>query len=187
MPVSLTFRTAGAWGAGIGANLTPAQVDENFYELQEWIAAFEAADADPVGIANITQSGSTLTVHLTDSTALGPFQLPAAAATIEAVVRGEATITLTADDRNTYMRLTNADGCAVIVPDDLPVHTEYHFRRCGGPVTFEAESSDGVINVPSGYAAESSISGSVMTLKCVAAAECDLFGMLAEASESASA
>lgn len=74
--MTIVYRTTGAWGAGSGANLTPAQVDGNFYDLDQRIENLE--DNPPVanGIASITQSGSQITVHLDDSTTQGPFTLP---------------------------------------------------------------------------------------------------------------
>lgn len=72
--MTLRFRTAGAWGAGLGANLSPAQVDENFYTLQQAIDSFTAPNG--VGIASITVAGTNLTVHLTDGSTQGPFAIP---------------------------------------------------------------------------------------------------------------
>lgn len=51
MPPAIIYRTTGVWGAGKGSNLTPAEVDTNFYELVEALAAFTAQG--PVEIANI--------------------------------------------------------------------------------------------------------------------------------------
>lgn len=75
--MALVYRTAGAWGGGLGSNLSAAQVDENFYTLSQALAAIVIPDG--VGIADITVSGSQMTVHLTDASTLGPFQLPVAA------------------------------------------------------------------------------------------------------------
>lgn len=75
--MTLRFRTNGPWGAGIGADLTAAQIDENFYTLDQKI------DAKPDAVAikqitSITQTGSKLTVHYSDTTTDGPFQMPIA-------------------------------------------------------------------------------------------------------------
>lgn len=72
--MTLRYRTAGAWGAGIGANLSPAQVDENFYTLKTLIDGFTAPVG--VGIASIDVVGTQMTIHLTDSSTQGPFALP---------------------------------------------------------------------------------------------------------------
>lgn len=71
------YRTAGAWGAGEGRRLTAAEIDQNFYELAQDIAALEAevaAGTNP--ISNITGSGSSLYVHMTSGTIFGPIAMP---------------------------------------------------------------------------------------------------------------
>lgn len=74
-----TFRTTdlGRWGVGKGANLTPTEVDRNFWDLLEAIGALPELP-DLVDISNITVSGSQLTVHLSDGSTRGPFELPIA-------------------------------------------------------------------------------------------------------------
>ena len=67
------------WGVGKGANLLPAEVDGNFWELAERLVAVEAsAGAAANGIASITVTGSQMTVYLDNGTALGPYTLPTA-------------------------------------------------------------------------------------------------------------
>lgn len=75
--MTLRYRTTGAWGAGLGSNLTPANVDENFYTLAQEIAAWTAPAG--VGIASITVAGNAMTIHMTDASTQGPFTLPTAA------------------------------------------------------------------------------------------------------------
>lgn len=70
------FRTTGPWGAGLGANLTPAQVDENFSTLKDAVDDFEAPPG--VGIATVEVVGSNMTLHMTDGSTQGPFVLPSA-------------------------------------------------------------------------------------------------------------
>jgi len=62
------FRTTdnAKWGVGKGANLTPAEVDGNFWDLDQRTAALEASSPEPVGIAQVTVTGSTFTIVLTD-------------------------------------------------------------------------------------------------------------------------
>jgi len=71
----LTYRTDGPWGAGKGSNLTPVEVDQNFWELVQDIA--EKA-VQGVGIANIIVVGNEFSFVLTDHTILGPYTLPVA-------------------------------------------------------------------------------------------------------------
>lgn len=71
-----TYRTAGAWGAGKGSNLTPAEVDENFYELRTDLDDVIANPPTANSIETITASGFTWTVTLTDGTELDPLPVP---------------------------------------------------------------------------------------------------------------
>jgi hypothetical protein len=72
----LTYRTAGDWGAGKGSNLTPAEVDENFYELAQSIATAISGLDEPVSIESIDYSDGSITFVLTDASEYGPFPLP---------------------------------------------------------------------------------------------------------------
>lgn len=75
--MTLRYRTAGPWGAGLGSNLSAAQVDENFYTLSQALSSFTAPPG--VGISSITMAGASMTVHLSDGSTQGPFVLPTAA------------------------------------------------------------------------------------------------------------
>ncbi len=76
-----TYRTDdfARWGAGQGFNLSPAQVDINFWDLvQRMIAQEDRADAPP-GIDHFEIIGSNLYVHMDDDTTiLGPYIVPVA-------------------------------------------------------------------------------------------------------------
>lgn len=75
--MTTTYRTAGAWGAGSGADLTPAQVDTNFYDKETRLNALEALSL-AVGIDHITVSGDQMTIIMSDASTQGPFTLPTA-------------------------------------------------------------------------------------------------------------
>lgn len=77
--LSLIYRTVGAWGAGKGSNLTAAEVDQNFYDLEQAVEGLAENPALPVEIDHISTSGNTFTVHMADATSFGPFDLPTAA------------------------------------------------------------------------------------------------------------
>jgi hypothetical protein len=74
-----TYRTAGAWGAGKGSNLSPAEVDENFYGHEERILSLETSPAAGVSVVSFTVVGRRFSVNLSDSTVQGPYLLPVAA------------------------------------------------------------------------------------------------------------
>jgi hypothetical protein len=76
--MAIIYRTAGAWGAGNGANLTAAEVDGNFWDLHERVDALETTPPVPNNIADISASGSQLTITMDDATTFGPFTIPTA-------------------------------------------------------------------------------------------------------------
>lgn len=78
MSTTLVFRTAGDWGPGKGANLTAAEVDENFSTLQTAIDDLTDSPLQPVSTTDFTVAGATFLVHLSDGTTRGPFPLPVA-------------------------------------------------------------------------------------------------------------
>jgi hypothetical protein len=178
--MTLRYRTTGAWGTGLGVNLTAAQVDENFHTLDQAIDAVPAGEAG-VGISNITVVGTSITFHLTDATTLGPFTIPTPR--VPAVVTvSTLSHDLTADDVNKYHRCTNAAGCSVVVPDDavldVPVGSEYHFRSATVGVVSFGVASGATINGVTGYLNATSVQGATVTLKKVAADSWDIFGLL---------
>lgn len=76
--MAIIYRTDGAWGAGKGANLVAAEVDGNFYDVDQRIVDLEGSmPAAAVGIAFFSVTGTNLfNVHMTDGTIQGPFALP---------------------------------------------------------------------------------------------------------------
>ena len=70
--MAITYRTAGAWGPGKGANLEPAEVDSNFFDLGTRVDFIE--DNPPAAIVPIAMSieGSALTIGLSNGDVLGP-------------------------------------------------------------------------------------------------------------------
>lgn len=71
-----TFRTSGPWGAGLGADLTAAQVDMNFWVLYSMIVALQ--DAEPITISYFTVTGNQMWITMTDHYVFGPFTIPQA-------------------------------------------------------------------------------------------------------------
>lgn len=70
------YRTNGPWGSGIGVNLTPAQVDTNFYELRSDLDDVIANPPTADSIISVTQNGLSFTFHTTLGNTLGPLQMP---------------------------------------------------------------------------------------------------------------
>ena len=77
--MTVNYRTAGAWGVGLGRNLTPAEVDGNFWDHEQRIDDIEDNPPAAIGISNITSNGSQFIVYLENGTSFGPFDLPVAA------------------------------------------------------------------------------------------------------------
>lgn len=61
-----------------GSNLTPAEVDGNFTDLDGRVTAIENDPPSPVEIVDFVVVGSQFTVEMSDSSVLGPYQLPVA-------------------------------------------------------------------------------------------------------------
>lgn len=78
MAVSLIYRLDGPGHTGKGSNLTPAEVDQNFQDIQTAIEDLETNAPVPVGIVEFTVDSGTNTfmVYLSDGSEFGPFPLP---------------------------------------------------------------------------------------------------------------
>lgn len=74
--MAMTFRDAGAWGAGKGGNLDASEVDENFWELMLRLDELEANPPAAVSVDSIEVNANQMTIHLTDGSSQGPFTLP---------------------------------------------------------------------------------------------------------------
>lgn len=184
----IVYRTAGAWGAGQGSNLTPAQVDGNFYQLVLDIAAAIAGMEEPNGIANITVTGTQMTVILDDATELGPFtlpQLPFVPSVVDSIAAStDGTYVPVLADANGYKRYDDTDPVAIPVPANaevaFAVNSEISFYQAGsGSITIE-DSTDVIVNVPPGFLPQAAQQGALVTIKKVATNEWDLIGWLAE-------
>lgn len=81
MPLPLIFRTTDMlkWGAGKGTNLTPIEVDENFWTLWQFLTDLTSEPLQPNNIASISVAGNQMTIHMDDASTFGPFTLPVAA------------------------------------------------------------------------------------------------------------
>jgi hypothetical protein len=66
--MTIVFVTTGAWGAGTGTPNSAAQVDGNFYDVDQRVADLDAALADGKRIDTVTYTDSSMTFHFTDGT-----------------------------------------------------------------------------------------------------------------------
>jgi hypothetical protein len=62
----IIYVTGGAWGPGTGAPNSAAQVDGNFYDLDQRVATL--AELEGKGIESVTYTSSSMTLHFTDGT-----------------------------------------------------------------------------------------------------------------------
>lgn len=78
----IIFRTTDMlkWGLGLSPprNLTPAEVDDNFWELLRRLETLETSPPIAVSISNITVVGTQLMFFMSDASTFGPFTLPIA-------------------------------------------------------------------------------------------------------------
>jgi hypothetical protein len=106
MPPAIIYRTAGSWGAGEGANLQPAELDQNFHELAQAVENIE--QLSPIEIAAINVVDNQMTIVLEDYTVFGPFTLPVPSLTVTGPWEPE-----TAYER--YELFTADDGLYMVV------------------------------------------------------------------------
>jgi hypothetical protein len=74
----MKYRTPGPWGSGEGANLQPADVDQNFFDLDSRMIGLEEYPPQAVSIESITVDANLMTIHLSNGQSEGPFALPVA-------------------------------------------------------------------------------------------------------------
>jgi len=66
--MTVIYVTSGAWGAGVGAPLSAADVDGNFYDLDQRIVALNADLDEGKRIESVTYTSNSMTFHFTDGT-----------------------------------------------------------------------------------------------------------------------
>src|SRR5665213_460802 len=79
--VSLKYRTDdnAQWGAGLGRDLQPGEVDQNFYDVEQRLEAVEQNPVLPNEIESISVDGNRMMITMADHTVFGPLILPQAA------------------------------------------------------------------------------------------------------------
>jgi len=66
--MTIVYVTTGAWGAGTGTPNTAAQVDGNFYDLDQRVVALNADLAEGKRIESVDYTSNSMTFHFTDGT-----------------------------------------------------------------------------------------------------------------------
>src|SRR5262245_28990883 len=66
--MTIYYVTTGAWGSGTGTPLAAAQVDGNFYDVDQRIVNLVGNIASGKMIDHVTYTSSSFTLHYTDST-----------------------------------------------------------------------------------------------------------------------
>lgn len=64
--MTIVYVTTGAWGAGSGAPNSAAQVDGNFYDVDQRIVGLAGDLAEGKRIDHISQTSNSMTIHYTD-------------------------------------------------------------------------------------------------------------------------
>jgi hypothetical protein len=79
--VALKYRTNdnAQWGAGLGRDLQPEEVDQNFYDVEQRLEAVEQNPVLPNEIESISVDSNRMTITMADHTVFGPYVLPQAA------------------------------------------------------------------------------------------------------------
>jgi hypothetical protein len=79
--VALKYRTDDnpQWGAGLGRDLQPEEIDQNFYDVEKRLEAVEQNPVLPNEIDSISVDGNCMTITMADHTVFGPYVLPQAA------------------------------------------------------------------------------------------------------------
>jgi hypothetical protein len=70
--MTIIYRTDGGWGSGKGVNLTPVEVDGNFYDLDGRVTYVEDNPTPAVVPIAIRMEGGLFFMDLSDGTTLGP-------------------------------------------------------------------------------------------------------------------
>jgi hypothetical protein len=66
--MAIIYVTSGAWGSGTGAPVSAAQVDGNFYNLDQRVVSLNADLAEGKRIDTVTYTSNSMTFHFTDGT-----------------------------------------------------------------------------------------------------------------------
>ena len=165
----IVYRTAGAWGSGLGRDVLPAEVDGNFYDLDSRVGALESDPPLPAEIASIGVVGNQMTITMSNATLFGPYMLPQAAFNFTgsfqpnhaykrydflieiAIADGAAMFTMRASSRTPFFLPADLDGstagllAAPAADMALPIHKDASEI---GALNFTAGGTVGMFDFP---------------------------------------
>jgi hypothetical protein len=116
--MGVLYVTDGSWGTGVHRLLQPNEIDGNFFQVAQDIAA---KAVQGVGIDHFVVTGNQLYVYLTDHTIIGPYTLPIATITfIGNWVPNSPMLTnqIFTYNGSTYIVLVNHTSAATFDPND---------------------------------------------------------------------
>ena len=125
--MTVIYVTSGVWGAGTGAPLSAAEVDGNFYDVDQRIVELNDDLAEGKRIESVTYTSNSMTFHFTDGTTQ---VIPLPIATLEFV--GEWT------NSTPYTRGQMVSGGGLGIFQVLVDHT-----TPAPPATFDPDATDG--------------------------------------------
>lgn len=109
-----------------GSNLTPAEVDGNFTDLDGRVTTLETTPPSPNNIASITLVGSQLTITMDDASTFGPFTVPIA------LLHWRDEWTALEDYTELDLVLVDFDGVYLVLQDHTAAATFDAGRLIGG-------------------------------------------------------
>jgi hypothetical protein len=141
--LGLVFRTldAARWGAGKGARLVAAEVDDNFWTVDQAVKTLTESPTQPKQIQAISVAGNQMTITLSDGvTTFGPFTLPTAAFNVTGAYQGSHPYArfdlLTAND-GMYLVLQPHTSLSVFNPADGNVNGPYYYLIFPFPTNYD--------------------------------------------------
>jgi len=168
-----------------GSNLTAAEVDGNFTDLDGRVTDLEDNPPAAVGISNITVAGTQMTIYLADATELGPYTLPqgnfrpSVVGDLDVPTDGVYVLT-SAVDFNRFWNYDGASDVTIDLPATATADMETTFCQVGaGALLFPGSTGVSVLGL-SGFLNKTGGQGSVVTVKFIADGVWRLIGRVAE-------
>jgi hypothetical protein len=168
-----------------GSNLTAAEVDGNFTDLDGRVTALEDAPIEGVPPSNMTVAGTQWMIYYADGSTFGPFTLPqgnfrpSIVGTLDVSTDGVYAVTSAAD----FNRFWNYDGSSDVtidLPATATTDMEVTFCQEGAGILIFPDSTEVTVKGLSGFLNQTGGAGSVVTCKFIADGIWRLIGRVAE-------